>query len=367
MNTTMFLPKEIKVGFQERGETYTGKLAYIVYIDEKGVVRKEKSFESWRNKKIETEQYSNEPMSGFVLNKKAGGYISGWNHRQTYVRVYDPRGFEFEISVENLLYILENTSSIIGKGLEGEFIYAWSGKDLILVPVNAPEYAELQKLNNLRHQQDFVKAKELKVGATYLSKDNEELVFLGKFDEYQYGGKKSRKQFYFVNSQKGQGNDYRLVTYASIARRLIQVIDEIPHEELEEMFENLKSSTRYSPIDEEKTKVMPMQLEDFLAHVTTWYFGREVVAENGKRYYVHINPDDKTDVKFDGELKDVVSENAFGRKFTKKEKLVNVYCGEKYDVKTLEDVFNILTPYETYYYLQNGRYHHKDVRNWNTH
>jgi hypothetical protein len=51
------------------------------------------------------------------------------------VRVYDPRNFEFEISVANLLYILEETSSLKGKGLEGEFVYAWEGKELVLLPV----------------------------------------------------------------------------------------------------------------------------------------------------------------------------------------------------------------------------------------
>ena len=29
------IPKTIKVGYQERGNTYTGKLAYIIYIDDK--------------------------------------------------------------------------------------------------------------------------------------------------------------------------------------------------------------------------------------------------------------------------------------------------------------------------------------------
>ncbi len=38
-----FIPSKIKVGFQERSDTYTGKLAYIIYYDNKGVLRKERS------------------------------------------------------------------------------------------------------------------------------------------------------------------------------------------------------------------------------------------------------------------------------------------------------------------------------------
>jgi hypothetical protein len=38
-------------------------------------------------------------------------------------------GFEFEISIPNLLYILQECTSTKGKGLDGEFVYAWDGKD----------------------------------------------------------------------------------------------------------------------------------------------------------------------------------------------------------------------------------------------
>lgn len=43
MNTNIFIPTKINVGFQERKDTYTGKLAYVIYFDEKGKLRKETS------------------------------------------------------------------------------------------------------------------------------------------------------------------------------------------------------------------------------------------------------------------------------------------------------------------------------------
>ena len=127
MKSNIFVPKRINVGFQERSSTYTGKLAYVIYYDEKGTLRKEKSWNGWRNKEIPNEEFDNVPTEGFVLNKHVGGYASGWEHRNSYCRVYDPRNFEFEISIENLLYILECCDSIKGKGLQGEFVYAWDG------------------------------------------------------------------------------------------------------------------------------------------------------------------------------------------------------------------------------------------------
>ena len=122
MNSSIFIPKTINVGYQNREGTYTGKLAYVIYTDEKGKLRKENSWNSWRDKTIEPSVFDNIPTEGFVLNKKVGDYDSGWNHRHAYCRIYDPRGFEFEITFENLLYILENTNSIVGKGLEGLFV-----------------------------------------------------------------------------------------------------------------------------------------------------------------------------------------------------------------------------------------------------
>lgn len=151
MKSSIFIPKKINVGFRERKDTYTKKLAYVIYFDEKNVLRKEKSWNSWRDHSIENIIYENVPTSGFVLNKKVGDYVSDWNHRQAYIRVFDPRGFEFEITIENLLYILENVNSIKGKGLEGEFIYGWDGKDLILMPTDSSDYKDITKFNDIIH------------------------------------------------------------------------------------------------------------------------------------------------------------------------------------------------------------------------
>ena len=189
MTTNIFVPKKIKVGFQTRSDTYTKKLAYVIYYDQKGKLRKETSWENWRDQKIEPEEYDNEPTAGFVLNKKVGGYQYHYDMRQTYVRVFDPRGFEFEITVPNLLYILENTSSIRGKGLEGEFVYGWDGKELVLMPVESPDYKQISEYNDIIHNNKTIKAKDLIVGATYLKKDNQEKIYMGKFDYYSYGYK----------------------------------------------------------------------------------------------------------------------------------------------------------------------------------
>lgn len=178
VSTKMIIPSTINVGFRERKGTYTQKLAYVIYTDAKGVLRKEQSWQEWRDHKIEPKQFDNIPTSGFVLNKKVGGHKSGWNFRNAYVRVYDPRDFEFEITVPNLLYILEETSSIKGKGLDGEFVYAWDGKDLVLLPTCSEEYK--QCANYTEKQSCKVGKEDIKEGATYLMKDMRTVMYLGK-------------------------------------------------------------------------------------------------------------------------------------------------------------------------------------------
>ena len=255
MNTQLFIPTKIKVGFNMRPDTYTGKLGYVIAWDGK-VWRKETSWENWREKymapelynvkkreqfdshlkymkqnnyytkeaieifeksydtfpanvhgfspdpTIEPVEFDNNPTEGFVLNKKVGGYKSDWHVRQTKSRVYDPRGFEFEISVENLLYILQETNSIKGKGLEGEFVYAWDGKDLVLLPACSPDYQKCVNFNSI--QKNKVNLKSLVPGGTYLTKKEEELIYLGKFDwfPYTYGKGKTRYEIKETQPQK---------------------------------------------------------------------------------------------------------------------------------------------------------------------
>ena len=238
MNTQLFIPTNIKVGFNTRNDTYTGKLGYVIAKDG-NKWRQEPGWEKWREKEASEEEmqkcvdaynqnyssknqsyypvatkfeeipdwcrgsykigigvnpveYENVPTEGFVLNKKVGGYRSDWNVRQTKSRVYDPRGFEFEIGIENLLYILQETNSIKGKGLEGEFVYAWDGKDIVLLPACSPDYQKCVNFNSI--QKNKINLKSLVPGGTYLTKKEEELIYLGKFDwfPYTYGKGKTR-------------------------------------------------------------------------------------------------------------------------------------------------------------------------------
>ena len=184
MNNQLFIPDRLKVGFDKRKDTYTGQLAYVIYYDKKGVLRKEASFETWRDKKIATVEYDNTPIEGFVLNKGVGGTRGSysWNARMEKIRTYDPRDFEIELSIPNVLFILRECNCMKGKGLEGKFVYAWWGTELILLPVDSEEYRQSTGYTAL--QGKSVKAKELVIGATYITKRQKQVVYLGTFDYF---------------------------------------------------------------------------------------------------------------------------------------------------------------------------------------
>ena len=87
-STNLFIPKQLNVGFQERHDTFSGKLGYVIYFDEKGKLRKKDSWDSWRNKAIPNELYDNEPVEGFVLNKNVGVQVSYWSYYRNHTFEY---------------------------------------------------------------------------------------------------------------------------------------------------------------------------------------------------------------------------------------------------------------------------------------
>lgn len=234
MKTQLFIPDKIKVGYNEREDTYTKKLAYVIYYDQKGVLRKETSWKNWIQEEMGINDFDNVPTEGFVLNKGVGGAREsyGWNSRNEYIRIFDPRGFEFEISVANLLWLLQECTSIKGKGLVGEFVYSWDGKELVLLPVDTMEYKNCQSYTKL--QSGKITSKDLESGSIYMDSKQKKLIYLGKYDYYDhqiypstnaYNNPKPSKKYIFTD----EDDKKNIISYSglnSIKERLTtNVID----------------------------------------------------------------------------------------------------------------------------------------------
>jgi hypothetical protein len=180
----LFIPSKIKVGFQKREGTFTGKLAYIIYFDEKGVLRKEVSWEQWRDKNIESVEFDNTPRNGYLFNKglRRDGYH--WGSGRSVIRVYDPRDFEFEVSVDNLIGILMH-SDVSKRDIVEECVFAWEGTELVLLPVNSEIYQE--SLKYTEKQSEKISAKELVKGYRYNRKKSDEiLTYIGYYEWFDW-------------------------------------------------------------------------------------------------------------------------------------------------------------------------------------
>lgn len=274
----IFVPQKIRVGFDPRKDTYSGvPLAYVVYYDEKGKIRKEPSLESWRDKSIPTQEFDNVPTIGFVLNKKVGDYKSDWNHRRAWVRVFDPRQFEFEIEVDNLLYILENTSSIVGKGLEGEFVYGWANGNLVLVPTSSSDYKEIAEYTKARIAPDKITSKTIIPGCTYSDRKNHEYIYLGYFDCYHWvRGEPLGKQHVFFDTQKS----YWPYAHSKSLSKFIRVISKEPVYNYAELMDDFESSQICSPIDKDHTEYISVPESDIASLLQ--YSTRKALHYNGQ-------------------------------------------------------------------------------------
>lgn len=244
MKSLMFLPRKIVVGYQFRDDTYTNKLAYVIYRDEKNTLRKEKSWNQWRDENISIDEFDNIPIAGFVLNKNVGGYCDHWM-RSSYIRIYDPRGFEFEITLPNLLYILEHSSST-NKKLKGEFVYGWNNSELFLIPVSAPDYPDFKKYTDNIFKPEKIKPEQLIVGAKYLLKDNTEVIYLGKheiivknyYNTFRYDGLNYCYSRAIENSKYNPEQDY-IQCCKSFSDKILCISEEKPHKNTAEMLNNI--------------------------------------------------------------------------------------------------------------------------------
>lgn len=309
----LFIPKKIKVGFQKRDGTYTGKLAYVIYIDNKGILRKEKSWQSWRDHGIAIEEFNNDPQDGFCLNKDVKRF--NWSHfgsNRSYIRMYDPRGIEFEVTPENLIGILTETDCL-KRGLQGKCVYAWKGTELVLLPCVSEEYNKAKE-NTERQDQD-ISAKDLKPGHSYTTKKGEEVIYIGRFpwfewNKYNDKPRKSTKQhiFAYPEVQPYQGRFFK----KSDVKFLAVINSDSPVINYAELIDEWNSDARSSEI--KGWEFLPedvSSIETFMAEVGRKQngiyqfaekFGDTIIFWYFQEYFSHISKEHEFYIHENGRL-----------------------------------------------------------------
>lgn len=109
----------------------------------------------------------NVPMSGFSTGKS----VSRYSTSNKLIRVADPRGFELEISIDNLSSLLAET--VIDHGVIQEpLIWGRDGAVNVLTTVKHPDYI---------HAQTVAGPIEVEPGQTFLDTNGHRYIFRGKY------------------------------------------------------------------------------------------------------------------------------------------------------------------------------------------
>ena len=164
------------------------------------------------------------------------------------------------------------------------------------MPVDSPDYKHIAKYSDIIHNNESIKTKDLIVGATYLTKTNTELIYIGKFDLYGdgwewYDGEETKrggtlrelplkedrygwtyvdhwricnyyfgKQHWFAEFCDDGWNFYQ---FKSVPKnKLITCVDDKCSVKYSEIYEAMECSYKYSPYDPSKDEVFDLSLED---------------------------------------------------------------------------------------------------------
>lgn len=203
----LYIPRKLKIGFQKREDSFDGKLSFITYYDNDGKISNETRWNNWCDDSIDKIEIDNIPFKNATLNKSIShaGYRYGTG--RTAIRIYDSRGFEYEIDIDNFMGIAQEYSVVKGE-ISGDFIYAFCNNKLILLPVDSEQYKDAIKTTLNRNEK--VDESALIPSDVYLNDKEEECIYIGFYNLNKRIAKyvnilinKQKPSHVFYNNSKG--------------------------------------------------------------------------------------------------------------------------------------------------------------------
>lgn len=173
MISDYYIPDNIIVGYRKNILDKRPRLAFLTYKDELGKLKFEVSWNNWRDKKIQEDYFNNDIIKSLKIVSTAGGYKSGWNYRQEYIRLEDERGFMFEITTDNFIWCLDYCVCDHGI-LKGGFALSWESNSLVLLPVESETYKAAKEYSEQRQNKRITKISEMTPGKYYQLKNMNE-------------------------------------------------------------------------------------------------------------------------------------------------------------------------------------------------
>jgi hypothetical protein len=125
--------------------------------------------------------HDNVPLDGFTITDDIKRVY--WGGGNVVFRVMDPRGFELEISSQNLMMLISHTDLLKGV-IQGKCLWGRDGATNILLHETSEEYASAIKAAETVKRPSKIAASMLRVGGVYRNSQGQVLKYLGKFDVF---------------------------------------------------------------------------------------------------------------------------------------------------------------------------------------
>ncbi len=181
-NTKIKIPTQHYVGMQKRSNDLP--LGFLTpYGTDAASKKRMSTVDIWSNSRqhsavsLPSKVIDNIPMTGFKLSETIKR-STGWGKGNVVWRIADPRGFELEITNNNLMQIMICT--IIQNGeILSPCVWGRKGAENVLIPTDSSLYKHA--VENTKRQNKTVSVKSLKVGNTILLQNGTKGKYLGAF------------------------------------------------------------------------------------------------------------------------------------------------------------------------------------------
>lgn len=163
-------PEQIYVGYQPRED----ELPLAFAVDSTNNKTK-LTVDGWRDKSINPSIFTNEPLAGFKID----GTSRRWSTSNVLFEVTDPRGFNLQISAENMMLIINTIGIAKGGVIQGNCYWAFNQGKAFLCS-DAMGFTEQLLLKRSMKKYKTIKCQDCKVGDTFWSSDGfSKITYMG--------------------------------------------------------------------------------------------------------------------------------------------------------------------------------------------
>jgi hypothetical protein len=177
-NLEIKLFDKLYVGFQKRNTESGSPLGFLTPWGEDAASKgRMATVDKWASSsKLKSIVIDNVPVTGFRISDHARR--GGWRGGSTVIQIEDPRGFELQITVDNMIQIMNNNICVNGE-IQIPCVWGRDGKENILLPINSEPYENA--MENTERLKQTVSMRSVKIGNKIEMKDGRVGIYYGAY------------------------------------------------------------------------------------------------------------------------------------------------------------------------------------------